>query len=37
MLKLLLTGAVTVGALIAASASAQAANAYTFMLVPKTR
>ena len=37
MLKLLLTGALTAGALIAASASAQAANTCTFALVPKTR
>ena len=35
MLKLLLTGAVAVGALIAVSASAQAADPYTFALVPK--
>jgi ribose transport system substrate-binding protein len=36
MLKLLLTGAVAAGALIAVSASAQAADAYTFALVPKS-
>ena len=35
MLKLLLTGAVAVGALVAVSASAQAADPYTFALVPK--
>jgi ribose transport system substrate-binding protein len=35
MLKLLLTGAVAAGALIAVSASAQAAGPYTFALVPK--
>jgi ribose transport system substrate-binding protein len=36
MLKLLLTGAVAAGALIAVSASARAADAYTFALVPKS-
>jgi len=35
MLKLLLTGAVAAGALMAVSASARAADAYTFALVPK--
>src|SRR5579871_744743 len=35
MLKLLLTGAVAAGALIAVSASARAADPYTFALVPK--
>ena len=35
MLKLLLTGAVALGALVAVSASAQAADPYTFALVPK--
>ncbi len=35
MLKLLLTGAVAVGALVAVSASTQAADPYTFALVPK--
>ena len=35
MLKLVLTGAVAAGALIAVSASARAADAYTFALVPK--
>ena len=35
MLKLLLTGAVAAGALLAVSASARAADAYTFALVPK--
>ena len=35
MLKLLLTGAVALGALMAVSASAQAADPYTFALVPK--
>jgi ribose transport system substrate-binding protein len=36
MLKLLLSGAVAAGALIAVSASARAADAYTFALVPKS-
>ena len=35
MLKVLLTGAVALGALVAVSASAQAAEPYTFALVPK--
>jgi ribose transport system substrate-binding protein len=35
MLKLLLTGAVAVGALVAVSAATQAADPYTFALVPK--
>ena len=35
MLKLVLTGAVAAGALLAVSASARAADAYTFALVPK--
>ena len=35
MLKLMLTGAVAAGALLAVSASAQAADPYTFALVPK--
>ena len=35
MLKILLTGAVAAGALLAVSASAQAADPYTFALVPK--
>ena len=35
MLKLLLSSAVAVGALVAVSASAQAADPYTFALVPK--
>src|SRR5580704_11183218 len=35
MLKLLMTGVAAVGALIAVSASAQAADPYTFALVPK--
>ena len=35
MLKLLLTGAVALGALVAVSASTQAAEPYTFALVPK--
>ena len=35
MLKLVLTGAVAAGALMAVSASARAAEAYTFALVPK--
>ena len=35
MLKLMLTGAVAAGALLAVSASARAADAYTFALVPK--
>src|SRR6201987_4593070 len=35
MLKLMLTGAVAAGALLAISASAQAADPYTFPLVPK--
>jgi ribose transport system substrate-binding protein len=35
MLKLLLSGAVALGALVAVSASAQAAEPYTFALVPK--
>src|SRR5271169_6051500 len=35
MLKLLLTGAVAVGALIAVSSVTQAADPYTFALVPK--
>ena len=35
MLKVLLTGAVALGALVAVSASAQAADPYTFALVPK--
>jgi ribose transport system substrate-binding protein len=35
MFKLLLTGAVAAGALLAVSASASAADAYTFALVPK--
>jgi ribose transport system substrate-binding protein len=35
MLKLLLTGAVAAGTLLAVSASARAADAYTFALVPK--
>ena len=35
MLKILLTGAVAAGALLAVSASAQAAEPYTFALVPK--
>ena len=35
MLKLMLTGAVAAGALLAISASAQAADPYTFALVPK--
>src|SRR4029077_10607997 len=35
MLKLVLTSAVAAGALIAVSASARAADAYTFALVPK--
>ncbi len=35
MLKIMLTGAVAAGALLAVSASARAADAYTFALVPK--
>jgi ribose transport system substrate-binding protein len=35
MFKILLTGAVAAGALLAVSASARAADAYTFALVPK--
>src|SRR5580700_4392705 len=35
MLKLMLTGAVAAGALLGVSASARAADAYTFALVPK--
>ena len=35
MLKLMLTGAVAAGALLAVSASARAADPYTFALVPK--
>ena len=35
MLKLLMTGVAAVGALVAVSASAQAADPYTFALVPK--
>src|ERR1700733_6780654 len=35
MLKLMLTGAVAAGALLVVSASAQAADPYTFALVPK--
>jgi len=35
MLKLMLTGAVAAGAILAVSASARAADAYTFALVPK--
>src|SRR6516162_884268 len=36
MFRVLLSGAVAVGALIAASASTQAAEPYTFALVPKS-
>src|ERR1700684_2306855 len=35
MLKIVMTGAVAAGALLAVSASARAADAYTFALVPK--
>src|SRR5258708_39783500 len=36
MFKILLTGAVAAGALLAVSASAQAADPYTFAVVPKS-